>query len=77
MEQAFKRFIKRRWPPSRQEELERFALRRGWNLAMELKYGGGALEDHESEEWQYVVNRELERLAQEVRQRIAVVNASN
>jgi hypothetical protein len=44
---------------------------------MELKYGGGALEDHESEEWQYVVNRELERLAQEVRQRIAVVNASN
>ncbi len=71
MELAFQQFIQRRWPPSRRAELERFAERRGWNLAMELKYGGGALEDKEAEEWQYVVNRELQRLAQQVREKIA------
>jgi len=71
MELAFQQFAQRRWPPSRRLELERFAERRGWNLAMELKYGGGALEDKEAEEWQYVVNRELQRLAQQVRQKIA------
>lgn len=70
MEQAFQQFIKRRWPPSRQQALEEFARKRGWDLAMELKYGGGALEDKEAEEWQFVVNRELERLAQVVRERI-------
>ncbi len=70
MELAFQQFIKRRWLPSRQDELERFALRKGWNMAMELKYGGGALEDREAEEWQYVINRELERLADIARQRI-------
>ncbi|MBX0326155.1 hypothetical protein K2Z83_00405 [Oscillochloris sp. ZM17-4] len=73
MELAFQQFIQRRWPPSRRAELERFAERRGWNLAMELKYGGGALEDKEAEEWQYVVNRELQRLAQQVRQKIAEI----
>ncbi len=71
MEHAFQQFIRRRWPPSRQHELERFAERRGWNLAMELRYGGGALEDKEAEEWQFVVNRELERLAVQVREKIA------
>lgn len=70
MEKAFRRFIKRRWPPSRQAELEQFAQKRGWDLAMELKYGGGALEDHEAAEWQFVVNRELERLTRHVRERI-------
>ena len=70
MERAFQEFIRRRWAPSRREELERFAQKRGWNLAMELKYGGGALEDKEAEEWQYVVNRELQRLAGQVRARI-------
>ncbi len=72
---AFQQFARRRWPPSRIQELERFAERRGWNLAMELKYGGGALEDKEAEEWQYVVNRELQRLAQQVRQKIAEIEA--
>ncbi|MEI8167354.1 MAG: hypothetical protein WCG26_13315 [Chloroflexales bacterium] len=71
MEHAFQSFVRRRWPPSRQRDLERFAERKGWNLAMELKYGGGALEDKEAEEWQYVVNRELQRLAAQVRQKIA------
>jgi hypothetical protein len=70
-ELAFQAFIRRRWPPSRQRELERFATRKGWNLAMELKYGGGALEDKEAEEWQFVVNRELQRLAAQVREKIA------
>jgi hypothetical protein len=64
---AFKNFIRRRWVPSRQKELETFARRRGWDLAMELKYGGGALEDNEAEEWQYVINRELERLVKQFR----------
>lgn len=70
-ELAFKRFIQRRWKPSRRAELERFAERKGWPLAMELRYGGGALEDEEATEWQQVLNRELDRLANEVRQKIA------
>lgn len=70
MERAYKQFIKRRWKPSRQQELEDFALKRGWDLAMELKYGGGALEDHEADEWQKVVNRELERLTHHAREQI-------
>jgi hypothetical protein len=70
MEQAFKQFIQRRWLPSRQQQLEEFARKKGWDLAMELRYGGGALEDNEAEEWQYVVNRELERLARQVKERI-------
>jgi hypothetical protein len=70
MERAFQRFIKRRWRPSRQEQLEDFARKRGWDMAMELKYGGGALEDNEAEEWQYVVNRELERLTHTAREQI-------
>ena len=76
MEHAFNAFIKRRWLPSRQRELERFAERKGWNLAMELRYGGGALEDKEADEWQYVVNRELQRLAEQVRQKIAALEGS-
>ncbi len=71
MERAFKHFVKRRWVPTRQKQLEDFALKRGWDLAMELKYGGGALEDNEAEEWQYVVNRELERLTRRAREQIA------
>ncbi|NJN18977.1 MAG: hypothetical protein HC822_23325 [Oscillochloris sp.] len=71
MEFAFRAFIARRWLPSRVTDLERFAEKRGWHLAMELKYGGGALEDKEAEEWQYVVNRELRRLATQVREKIA------
>jgi hypothetical protein len=73
IERAFQAFMRRRWPPSRQAELERFAERKGWPLAMELKYGGGALEDREAEEWQYVVNRELQRLAAQVRAQIAAL----
>jgi hypothetical protein len=69
-EKAFRQFIKRRWVPSRQEELATFARRRGWDLAMELKYGGGALEDEEAAEWQYVIDRELKRLAQKFLGRI-------
>lgn len=76
MERAFQSFMRRRWLPSRQRELERFAERKGWPLAMELKYGGGALEDREAEEWQYVVNRELQRLAAQVREKIAALEVS-
>ena len=37
---AFQRFIKR-WPEERQAEIEKFGMRKGWDLAMELHYGGG------------------------------------
>jgi hypothetical protein len=70
MVKAFKHFVKRRWVPSRQNQLEDFALKRGWELALELRYGGGALEDNEAEEWQVVVNRELERLTRRAREQI-------
>ncbi|GIV98202.1 MAG: hypothetical protein KatS3mg057_2859 [Herpetosiphonaceae bacterium] len=65
----FQEFIKR-WPAERQEQLETFARRKGWDLAMELHYGGGALTDEETEEWQQVVQGELQRLLAEARQLI-------
>ncbi|KAB8144370.1 hypothetical protein F8S13_05710 [Chloroflexia bacterium SDU3-3] len=66
---AFQRFITR-WSPERQDGLERFALKRGWDMAMELKYGGGALEDSEAAEWQEIVNARLEQLMKQARQQI-------
>lgn len=63
---AFQRFIKR-WPEERQEQLERFALKKGWDMAMELKYGGGALEDAEAAEWQEIVNARLDQLMRQAR----------
>ncbi|MCU0494169.1 MAG: hypothetical protein MUD01_21475, partial [Chloroflexaceae bacterium] len=41
-ERAFQHFIRRRWLPSRCAQLEEFARKKGWYLAMELLYGGGA-----------------------------------
>ena len=70
MEQAFQQFIGLRWRPSRRRQLEEFALKKGWDLAMELRYGGGALEEEEATEWQFVVNREIDRLAESVMKRI-------
>jgi hypothetical protein len=66
LERAFQRFIKR-WSSERQEQLEKFALRKGWDMAMELKYGGGALEDAEAAEWQEIVNGRLEQLVRQAR----------
>ncbi len=63
---AFQRFIDR-WTPERKAELDRFAERKGWDMAMELKYGGGALEEHESAEWQEIVNGRLEMLMKQAR----------
>lgn len=64
---AFQRFIVR-WSPERQAELEKFALKKGWDMAMELKYGGGALEEHEVAEWQEIVQARLEQLKVQARQ---------
>lgn len=75
MEKAFQKFISLRWRPSRQAELDKFASRKGWDLAMELRYGGGALEDEEANEWQFVVNRELDRLAESVLKQIEEIEA--
>jgi hypothetical protein len=66
LERAFQRFIKR-WPQERQEQLEKFGLRKGWDMAMELKYGGGALEEHEVAEWQEIVTGRLEQLMKQAR----------
>ncbi len=63
---AFQRFIVR-WPQERQEQLEKFAQRKGWDMALELKYGGGALEDGEASEWQEIVNARLEQLMKQAR----------
>ena len=66
---AFQRFIKR-WPDERQEQLERFAQRKGWDMAMELKYGGGALEEAEVGEWQEIVSARLAQLMRQARAQI-------
>jgi hypothetical protein len=66
---AFQRYIER-WSPERREQIERFAQRKGWDMAMELKYGGGALEDHEAAEWQEIINARLEQLMRQARQQI-------
>jgi hypothetical protein len=72
---AFQRFIVR-WSAERQEQLETFARRKGWDMAMELKYGGGALDDEEAAEWQEIVNARLEQLVRQARDEIAVAQRS-
>ncbi|HEX9439909.1 MAG TPA: hypothetical protein VF909_09515 [Roseiflexaceae bacterium] len=69
LERAFQRYIKR-WSPDRQEQLEKFALRKGWDMAMELKYGGGALEDSEAAEWQEIINGRLNQLMRQAREQL-------
>ncbi len=66
---AFQRFIAR-WPKERQEQLDRFASKKGWDMAMELKYGGGALEEDEVAEWQEIVNARLDQLMRKARAQI-------
>jgi hypothetical protein len=66
---AFQRFIKR-WPEERQEQLDRFAIKKGWDMAMELKYGGGGLEESEVAEWQEIVNGRLAQLMHQAREQI-------
>jgi hypothetical protein len=66
---AFQRYIER-WPQERRDQLERFAARKGWDMAMELKYGGGALEDDEAAEWQEIVNARLTQLARQAREEL-------
>jgi hypothetical protein len=76
LERAFQRFIKR-WTAERQEQLEKFAQRRGWDMAMELKYGGGALEEAEVTEWQEIVNGRLQQLAKQARAQLAQGASAN
>ncbi|HNP71138.1 MAG TPA: hypothetical protein PLO33_03070 [Kouleothrix sp.] len=70
LERAFQRFITR-WPAERQEQLERFAARKGWDMAMELKYGGGALEEDEVAQWQEIINGRLDQLLRQARAQLA------
>lgn len=67
---AFQRFIIR-WTPERQAQLEKFATKSGWDMAMELKYGGGALEEAEATEWREIVDARLAQLLKQAREEIA------
>ncbi len=69
LERAFQRFIKR-WTTERQDQLELFASRKGWDMAMELKYGGGALEESEVAEWQEIINGRLDQLLRQAREQL-------
>ena len=75
LERAFQRFITR-WTPERQEQLETFARRKGWDMAMELKYGGGALEEAEVAEWQEIVSARLDQLVKQAREQLAQSEAA-
>ena len=75
LERAFQRFITR-WTPERQEQLETFARRRGWDMAMELKYGGGALEESEVTEWRVIVDARLDQLVKQARELLVTPGAS-
>jgi hypothetical protein len=70
LERAFQRFITR-WSDERQAQLEKFATRKGWDMVMELKYGGGALEEEEVTEWQVIVNGRLDQLLRQAREQLA------
>jgi hypothetical protein len=69
MTRAFKFFIQR-WSETRRDEIDRFALRKGWDLAMEHTDGGGALSDEEVAQWREIVEIELRRLVAEARKLI-------
>lgn len=69
MTRAFKIFIQR-WSEARRDEIDRFALRKGWDLAMEHTDGGGALSDEEVAQWREIVEAELRRLVAEARKLI-------
>lgn len=75
LERAFQRFITR-WPAERQEQLDRFASRKGWDMAMELKYGGGALEEDEAAQWQEIINARLDQLLHQARELLAQAGTS-
>lgn len=66
---AFQRFIKQ-WPEERQAELERFGMRKGWDLAMEHYHGGGALTDEEVVAWRKIVDGRLGQLVRDARKMI-------
>jgi hypothetical protein len=70
LSRAFKVFLQR-WPEARRAEIERFAQRKGWELAMEHADGGGALTDDEVAQWRQVIEAELKRLVGESRALIA------
>jgi hypothetical protein len=45
-------------------------MKKGWDMAMELKYGGGALDDEEASEWQEIINARLGQLMHQAREQI-------
>lgn len=60
--ERFRRVLEESFPPERQAELEAFARRHGWELAYELRDGGGALDAEEVARWRRVVEAELDQL---------------
>lgn len=69
--ELFRRFMVKAFSPQRQAELEAFARRHGWDLAYELRDGGGALTAPEVARWRQVVEAELDRLVDEAARIVA------
>jgi hypothetical protein len=63
--ELFRAMMPQAYPPARQAELEAFAERAGWDMAYELRDGGGALTALEVIPWRKVLDAELERLIDE------------
>ena len=66
----FRTMMVQAYPPARQAELEAFARRAGWDMAYELRDGGGALTALEVIPWRQVLDAELERLIGEAERTI-------
>lgn len=69
--EIFRSFMRQAYPPARQAQLEAFAARAGWDMAYELKDGGGALTPAEVVPWRERMEAELDRLLDEAERIIA------
>lgn len=68
--ELFRALLRQAYPPARQAELEAFAARAGWDMAYELRDGGGALTAQEAVPWRKAMDAELERLIDEAERMI-------
>lgn len=69
--ELFRTTMRLAYSPERQAELAAFAQRAGWDMAYELRDGGGALTMEETVPWRRAIEAELERLVDEAERLIA------
>lgn len=69
--ELFRAVMQQAYPPERQAELAAFARRAGWDMAYELRDGGGALTPEEAVPWRQAIEAELDRLVGEAERLIA------